>query len=301
MEMVLRRYAEKQPGLEIQSGVRVNRAIIDTDQSPAAITGLEVQPINPQSSTSEVEDRAVITADLYVNAEAEAPFQKWIEQAGLPIQSESHDAEIVYYTRHYKLKPGGRTPRRGKHRSAGDLGYLKYGVFPGEDGHFAVIVCVPKADGALHNAVKDNDEFDAICRAIPGLQPWVNETAAIATTDAFGMGNIKAEWHDYVNGDRPLLSNISPSAIARLEPIPCMAGAAVQALFTATCCEKFSHRILTPSLEPWPFTTSLGSASDPYGRRVFEKIGTLSKSEPHTPGRGEGCLLSQTVVPGKHR
>ena len=50
MEMVLRRYAEKQPGLEIQSGVRVNRAIIDTDQSPAAITGLEVQPIDPQSS-----------------------------------------------------------------------------------------------------------------------------------------------------------------------------------------------------------------------------------------------------------
>ena len=60
MEMVLRRYAEKQPGLEIQSGVRVNRAIIDTDQSPAAITGLEVQPINPQSSTSEVEDLSLI-------------------------------------------------------------------------------------------------------------------------------------------------------------------------------------------------------------------------------------------------
>jgi len=223
MEMVLRRYAEKQSGLEIQSGVRVNRAIIDTAQSPAAIKGLEVQPIDPQSSPNRSKAPAVITADLYVDAGGRGShFKKWIEQAGLPIQSESHDAEIVYYTRHYKLKPGvEEPPRRGKHRSAGDLGYLKYGVFPGEDGHFAVIVCVPKADGALHNAVKDNDEFDAICRAIPGLQPWVDETAAIATTDAFGMGNIKAEWHDYVNDDRPLLNNyfaVGDSAI-RTNPL----------------------------------------------------------------------------------
>ena len=72
-------------------------------------------------------------------------FKKWIEQAGLPIQSESHDAEIVYYTRHYKLKPGvEEPPRRGKHRSAGDLGYLKYGVFPGEDGHFASLSACQK-------------------------------------------------------------------------------------------------------------------------------------------------------------
>ena len=70
-----------------------------------------------------------------------------------------------------------------------------------------MIVCVPKADTALHAAVKDNEAFDAICRAIPGLNPWVREEASTATTDAFGMGNIKAEWHDYVTDTGPLLGN----------------------------------------------------------------------------------------------
>ena len=181
-------------------------------------------------------------------------------------------------------------PRRGKHRSAGDLGYLKYGVFPGEDGHFAVIVCVPKADGALHNAVKDNEEFDAICRAIPGLQPWVNEAAAVATTDAFGMGNIKAEWHDYVNGDRPLLSNYFAVGDSAIRTNPLYGRGCSTGIIQATCCEKFSHRILTPSLEPWPFTTSLASASDHLGGESSRRSERYQESKPHTPGPREGAF-----------
>jgi len=203
MEMVLRRYAERQPGLTLLSGVRVNRAEIKTSGPFARIDGLEIQTLGESSDPSNLH------ADLYIDAAGRGShFKRWFESAGLHVESESHDAEIVYYTRHYRLREGvDEPPRRGKHRSAGDLGYLKFGVFPGENGHFAVIICVPKADAALHTAVKDNDAFDAICRAIPGLNPWVGEASSVATTDAFGMGNIKAEWHDYVSETGPLIEN----------------------------------------------------------------------------------------------
>jgi 2-polyprenyl-6-methoxyphenol hydroxylase-like FAD-dependent oxidoreductase len=203
MEMVLRRYALKQPNITIASGTRVNAMVTQLSGDQKQITGLTVQARGTNQLPTNV------TADIVVDAAGRgSPFKRWLEQEGLAIKTESHDADIVYYTRHYQFKAGIDEPARdGKTRSAGDLGYLKYGVFPGSGGHFAIILCVPCNDTILHDAVKDDAKFDQICLEIPGLQPWLGADQAVATTASFGMGNIKAVWHDFSDNDRPLLLN----------------------------------------------------------------------------------------------
>lgn len=203
MEMVLRRYALQQPNLTIASGIRVNAMVTEMVGDQQQIIGLTVQA---RATNAQPED---IKADIVVDAAGRgSPFKRFFQHNGLAIKTESHDAGIVYYTRHYQFKPGFDEPKRdGKTRSAGDLGYLKYGVFPGSGGHFAVILCVPCDDHILHEAVKDDATFDQICLAIPGLQPWLGADQAVATTASFGMGNIKAVWHDFSHDEQPLLLN----------------------------------------------------------------------------------------------
>jgi 2-polyprenyl-6-methoxyphenol hydroxylase-like FAD-dependent oxidoreductase len=135
-------------------------------------------------------------------------FPAWLTAMGATIRIEDDDAEIVYYTRHYKLNPAELEPsRHGKERSAGDLGYIKYGVFPGDNGNFAIIVCLPNHETELREAVKSGDTFDAICQAIPGLAPWIAQGKSTPTTASFGFGDIHAVWKHYVHDGIPVALN----------------------------------------------------------------------------------------------
>jgi 2-polyprenyl-6-methoxyphenol hydroxylase-like FAD-dependent oxidoreductase len=152
---------------------------------------------------------AEIRADVVVDASGRTTkFPGWLEACGVHVAEENDDAEIVYYTRHYRLKPGrAEPPRGGKDRSAGDLGYIKFGVFPGDNGHFALIVCVHKSEKELREAIKDPASFDAICRSIPGLLPWVAPEVSEPTTASFGIGDIRAVWRHWVRDGQPLVHN----------------------------------------------------------------------------------------------
>ncbi|MBT3428537.1 MAG: NAD(P)-binding protein [Gammaproteobacteria bacterium] len=203
MEMVLRRYADKQPNLDIQSSTRVNAMISRSHQGSIEVMGLKIQKREAGAQEEKV------YADIVIDAGGRnSKFKQWFRLAGAPVVSEQNSAEIVYYTRHYQFLPGNEEPpRSSKTRSAGDLGYLKYGVFPGDSGHFAVIICVPLHEKNLHSYVKDGEDFDRICSHIPGLKPWVDSTLSKATTASFGMGNIKTVWNHFVKNGTPLALN----------------------------------------------------------------------------------------------
>lgn len=201
METVLRRYAERSENLVIHSRVNVVDVIADEEDGQLVVKGFTIR--DADKKTSEVR------ADLVIDAGGRgSKFKEWLAARGATLTSEDDDAEIVYYTRHYRLLPGvEEPPRRGKERSAGDLGYIKYGVFPGDGGHFALIVCVPNDETELREAIKDGDTFDAICRSIPGLKPWVAADKAEATTGSFGFSDIHAVWHHFVHDGKPAALN----------------------------------------------------------------------------------------------
>jgi 2-polyprenyl-6-methoxyphenol hydroxylase-like FAD-dependent oxidoreductase len=221
METVIRRYVETLPNVTIRNRVHVVGLMTEERDGVLRAIGVEVR----DRGTAEAgEGRAAarserVTADLVIDASGRGTrFPGMLRELGRTVREESEDAGIVYYTRHYRLRPGESEPPRGQNRGAGDLGYLKYGVFPGDNGHFAIILCVPDCEPALKEAVRDSAVFDGICRRIPGLLPWIERSEA--TTESFGIGDIRSVWRHYVDGERPLIENFFAVGDAALRTNP---------------------------------------------------------------------------------
>ena len=201
METVLRRYATEKRGVTIINNTSVMAVSTDDKLGTARVSGLELRNQDGKIET--------ITPDVVIDASGRTTkFPEWFKSHGIEFEVEDDDAELVYYTRHYKLLPGETEPPRfGKTRSAGDLGYIKYGVFPGDNGHFAVILCLPNDETELREAVKSDEDFQRMCMAIPGLEPWVSENKSEPTTHSFGFGDIHAVWRHFVKDGIPQILN----------------------------------------------------------------------------------------------
>jgi len=190
IETVLRREVE-----------RANNVTILNRQRVIGLQMAEPKPNAPANVTGVLRDKDTpFCADIILDASGRASkFPRWFAQAGIDIKEERDDAEIVYYTRHYRLKPGMSEPPRDPDKpGAGDLGFLKYGVFPGDHGNFAFILCFPTAEKALKEAIRNGATFDAICKRVPGMNAWIGDDRADPTTTSFGIGEIHAVWRHYV-------------------------------------------------------------------------------------------------------
>lgn len=200
METVLRRYVERQPTIEINNSTSVIGIVAERENSTITIKGLK---LDRRGEKTEIDTELVVDA-----CGRTSKFPDWFAEMGTEIEVEDDASEIVYYTRHYQLLPGVEEPKRGgRDRSAGDLGYIKYGVFPGEEGQFAIIICLPDDETELREAVKDSDQFDLICNAIPGLKPWVRNDVSEAITSSFGFGDIHAVWRHFIKDGTPVALN----------------------------------------------------------------------------------------------
>jgi len=265
IETVLRHYVARESNLRIQSQTYVTDVLVEEAQSvqgepTLTVTGLELTDRHNQNTKS------THSADIIINASGRADkFYQWLQHKGAEIVEQRDDAEIVYYTRHYALNEGVTEPKRdSENPSAGDLGYLKYGVFPGDNGHFAIIVCLPNDEMELREAVKDGDKFNQICMNIPGLVPWINPAAATPTTAPFGIGEIHAVWRDYIPSDEsPKLLNYFAvgDAAARTNP-----------LYGRGCSTGTLHAHLLSEI--------LSSESDPWQRALAFKAKTEEEIRP---------------------
>lgn len=216
IETVLRRYVAKLPNITIINHLHIDGVVTESDNEGLTITGLKVRRDCIEQHGATIDANVVIDA-----CGRSSRFPRWFAELGADVEEENDDAEILYYTRHYQRRPGFDEPARGgKDRAAGDLGYIKYGVFPGDNGNFAIIVCVHELEQALLAGIKQADTFDAICREIPGLKPWLPEGKVDATTAPFGIGNIHAVWRHYVRDGQPLVRNFFPVGDAALRTNP---------------------------------------------------------------------------------
>ena len=203
METVLRRFVDKTPKIQIHNKKYVTNLEILAINDQKVATGLQITDrVNGNA-------KSTLNFDLVIDATGRSSkFHQWLNQQGVTIKEERDDAEIVYYTRHYQLREGVSEPsRHQKDPSAGDLGYMKYGVFPGDGGHFAIIICLPLAEKEIREAIKTGDGFDSVCQTVAGLRPWIGIDKALATTQPFGIAQIHAVWRDYVREGNPEILN----------------------------------------------------------------------------------------------
>jgi len=197
MELVIRAYVEAAPNVTIRSNAFVSGLISDRDEAGR----LTARGFILQGGET-------VLADLVIDAGGRgSPMRDWLTDAGAVIPETAEDCAILYYTRFYELAPGQGDPPRGRHSPNGDLGYLKFGVFPADNGTFSVTLAVPEVEETMRVAVVRPAIFEAICARLPGLAAWTDPGRSSPVSKVYAMGDLQSRWREMAPGGEPVVAN----------------------------------------------------------------------------------------------
>ncbi|MEO7369682.1 MAG: NAD-binding protein, partial [Ilumatobacteraceae bacterium] len=186
-EWVLRRAALEEGGVEFRTGVAVTGLTAEQTATVPHITGVRLA------------DGTVSRADLVVVAAGRrSSLPDWLSAVGCaPIEEVVDDTGIVYFSRFYRLTEGaGYPPRTGP--IGGDLGYLKYGVFVGDNRTFSVTLATPTDDQELRKILGDPVVFDSCARQLVATAPWLDGRAEPITESVHAMAGLINRWRNFV-------------------------------------------------------------------------------------------------------
>jgi 2-polyprenyl-6-methoxyphenol hydroxylase-like FAD-dependent oxidoreductase len=114
-----------------------------------------------------------LPADLVVLAAGRrSSVPSLLEPLGVEIDEEVEDTGIIYYSRFFELAPGSDYPPQAG-PIGGDLGYLKYGVFLGDNRTFSITLAARTDDTELRSGLLDEDVFMKAARELPATAPFV--------------------------------------------------------------------------------------------------------------------------------
>ena len=186
-EWVLRQAAERQPGVELRTGVTVTG--IDTSRNGRVwVTGVAT-------------DAGPVPADVVVDAGGKrSPVRSWT--AANQTAERDVPCGISYVTRFYRLRDHepGRLNRGFTHGASFD----RYSclVFPADNGAFSITFGVLPEDKAMR-VLMDPAAFDAAAGAIGAIAPWVDPDVSIPTSDVALMASLRNLLHA-PSGGQPL-------------------------------------------------------------------------------------------------
>jgi 2-polyprenyl-6-methoxyphenol hydroxylase-like FAD-dependent oxidoreductase len=196
-EWALRESARACPGVALQEG-----------EIAIGLTGTSADGARPVVTGVRLADGGVLPAALVVDAtgrRSRAP--DWLRELGAPAPRERvADTGIFYYTRFYRIRHG-RAPQGTTGLVAGDLGWVKLAIFPGDNGTFSITVGAPTGEPRLKE-LSDPRRFERFLAAFPGIAPWRarGASAPIAgpTTPVLAMGQIRNRLRRFVDREGPL-------------------------------------------------------------------------------------------------
>ena len=198
-EWVLRRTAMEEGDVRFRVGTGVDGVLLDRTEQPPRVTGVHL------------EDGSELTADLVVVAAGRrSSLSDWLQAAGTdPVEEEVEDTGIVYFSRFYRLREGQEyPPRTGP--IGGDLGYLKYGVFVGDNQTFSVTLATPTSDDELRKRLADPATFDHCARNLVATAPWLDGRADPITPDVHVMAGLLNRHRKYVLDGVPVATGVIP-------------------------------------------------------------------------------------------
>jgi 2-polyprenyl-6-methoxyphenol hydroxylase-like FAD-dependent oxidoreductase len=177
-EWTLRRMVLDQHGVEVLHGTAVEQLVADGDGSRPTVTGV----ITSGGDT--------IEADLVVAALGRrSAVPRWFESLGVELSVDEEDTGIVYLSRFYELLDDAELPVTSG-PIGGDLGYLKYGVFLGDNRTYSVTLAVRTGDDELRGQLLDPDTFDLAARTLPATTAWADPRRGRAITPVEVMGGL---------------------------------------------------------------------------------------------------------------
>lgn len=150
-----------------------------------------------------------IAADIVVDASgrgSKAP--QWLSRLGAaPPREEESTSGVIYYTRFYRLRPGADVPERSEHPTAADYNWIKFAVFPADEGTFSITFAVPLAVPRL-KVLGEVEAFEAMVRALPGAAAWADpaiaEPVGAARQSIQAMGGLINRRRHFVIDGRPV-------------------------------------------------------------------------------------------------
>ena len=192
-EFVVRGYVGALDGVTIVSDAFVRQLIISTKLGAA----MRVEGVGGEQDGQAREWRADVVIDAQGRL-SEARGQ--LIAAGAVIPEEADDCGILYFTRHYRRTAAD--PNLLRAAGAGDLGYIKYARFPGDNGCFSITLAVPEVETALRQAVLKPEVFGKVCSMFPGIAAWVDPSGSEPISHVFGMGDLKSHWRRFAGPER---------------------------------------------------------------------------------------------------
>jgi 2-polyprenyl-6-methoxyphenol hydroxylase-like FAD-dependent oxidoreductase len=172
IEWALRRAAAAEPAVQLRGGVHVT-GLLRSENGAARAVGVAVS------------DGDRVRGDIVVDALGRYRCPAgWPRAAGEPTPSGA-----ISYCRYFKLVDGVEhldapilTPR-------GDLGYMGFGTFRGDNRTFAVVLGTPEADHELR-VLRHEHAWWAACSAITPLNVMTAGDYARPITDVMAMGGL---------------------------------------------------------------------------------------------------------------
>jgi 2-polyprenyl-6-methoxyphenol hydroxylase-like FAD-dependent oxidoreductase len=171
IEWALRRAAGRQSGVDLRRGVEI--AGLLTSENGGRAVGVALR------------DGERVHGDVVVDALGRYRCPPgWPRPAADPV-----DSGAIYYCRYFRLSDGV------EHRDApllnprGDLGYMGFNVFRGDDRTFAIILLVPAADRELR-ALKDEPTWMRACACITPLDAMTSGEYGRPITPVMPMGGL---------------------------------------------------------------------------------------------------------------
>ncbi len=144
----------------------------------------------PRVSGLRLDDSTTIDADVVVDASGRrSPLPSLLSPLGVDLVEQREDTGIVYFSRFFALLDGAEHPAQ-LGPIGGDLGFVKYGVFRGDDRTFSVTLAVATDDLDLRRGLLDPDAFLAAARAIPATAPHVESNRSEPITGVAVMAGL---------------------------------------------------------------------------------------------------------------
>jgi 2-polyprenyl-6-methoxyphenol hydroxylase-like FAD-dependent oxidoreductase len=202
-EGALRAAAEAEAGVRIEGGAKVVGLLGASESGNGAVrvTGVRTS------------DGRAVEADLVVDALGRtSPVHSWLEELGArPVAERRHECGLLYYSRHFRLRPGVEMPvlpslLRGPR---GETGYLVFVVFVGDNRTFALVLMIPPWDRELR-ALKSEAAYMTAARSIPPLVPWIDPDCAEPITPVLPMGSLQNLHRSLVVDGEPVATGIQP-------------------------------------------------------------------------------------------
>ena len=147
-----------------------------------------------------------VTAPMVVAALGRrSAVPRWLAELGAEPDEREEDTGLIYLSRFYRLHPEVPSPPTDG-PIGGDLGYLKYAVFQGDNRTLSVTFGLDAQDRDLRAALVDPDEFDRAAAALVVTRPWVDPALTEAITGVHTMGGLINRRIDYLDDQgRPLV------------------------------------------------------------------------------------------------